>query len=128
MFARSFDERGKTEEALRYYGTVYAGYTGYLGISAPSVKRVLEIMWERNAAVGEQIGSGEKAVILKKKDRQSAYEIGSTYIKSTAHIRETNKKLSDEDKAVWDKVAALAKKYEESGDVKTLEEIKKEKK
>ena len=128
MFARSFDERGKSEEALRYYGTVYAGYTGYLGISAPSVKRVLEIMWERDSAVGDQIGSGEKAITLKKKDRQSAYEIGSTYIRSTAHLRETNKKLSDEDKAVWDQVAALAKEYEDSGDVKTLEEIEKEKK
>ena len=129
LYANSFDKRGLLEDALANYGLVYARYTGYIAISAPSVKRVLEIMWDRNLAAGSKVGSGDKAITLKKGDRQSAYEeIGSKYISSTRRIYETNKNITDDEKSLWKDVADLVQEYENSGDVKTLAQIKEEKK
>ncbi len=127
LFAKSYDERNMTEDALANYGAVYARYTGYISISAPSVKRVMEIMWDRNLEPGAQVGQGDKAIILKKSDRQTAYEeIGSKYIRSTQRIRETNKKITEAEIKIWDDVASLVKEYETSGQVKTMAEIEKE--
>ena len=127
LYAKSFDKRGKLEDALANYGLVYARYTGFIAISAPSVKRVMEIMWDRGLNEGDKVGAGDKAITLDKSDRQSAYEdIGSKYISSTTRIRQTNKNITDEEIKLWDKVAALVKEYETSGQVKTLAEIKKE--
>ena len=127
LFAKSYDERNLTEDALANYGSVYARYTGYIAISAPSVKRVMEIMWDRNLEAGAQIGSGDKAITLQKKDRQAAYEdVGSKYIRSTRRIRETNKKITDAEIAMWDDVADLVKEYETSGQVKTMAQIEEE--
>jgi len=128
LFAQSFDKRNMVNDALFQYGMVYSRYTGFLAISAPAVKRVMEIMWDRNLEVGDTVGDGDKKITLKKTDRQSAYEtIGSKYISSTRRIRETNKNVSDAEKALWDEVADLVKEYESTGQVKTMEEVKKEK-
>ncbi|NWK57103.1 tetratricopeptide repeat protein [Verrucomicrobiaceae bacterium N1E253] len=127
LFAVSFDKRNMTEDALAYYGMVYSRYTGYLTISAPSVKRVMEIMWNRDLKKGAMVGKGDEAKPLTIDDRQAAYsEIGWKYIASTRRIREENKKVTDEEKALWDEVAALVKEYESSGLVKTVEELKAE--
>ena len=127
LFALSFDKRKKYEDALGHYGAVYSRYTGYLEVSAPSMKRVLEIMWERNHPIGHTITKGERSVVLKKSDRQKAYEdIGSRYLRQTGKIRKDNREVSEEAKKMWDEVAAVVKKFENSGEVKTLAEIKKE--
>lgn len=127
LYAQSFDKRNMVNDALFQYGMVYSRYTGFIAISAPAVKRVMELMWERNLEVGATVGDGAKAITLTKSDRQSAYEtIGSKYINSTRRIRETNKNMTDAEKAVWDDVAALVKEFESTGQVKTMEEIKKE--
>ena len=129
LYAKSFDKRGKLEDALVNYGLVYARYTGFIAISAPSVKRVMEIMWDRGLEVGEKVGAGDKAITLDKSDRQAAYEvIGSKYLSSTSRIRNGNKNISDEEIRLWDKVASLVKEYESSGQVKTLEQISAERK
>jgi tetratricopeptide (TPR) repeat protein len=123
LYAKSFDERKKLEDALGNYSMVYSRYTGYIAISAPSVKRVMEILWERDLPAGAKVGE----MTLKVGDRQNAYSgIGAKYIASTRRIRETNKKLTDSEAAAWDEVAALVKKYENSGLVKTLEQLKEE--
>ena len=123
LYAHSFDKRNKENDALFYYGMVYARYPGFIRISAPSVKRVMEILWDRNLAAGDKVADKE----LKKGDRQSAYsEIGFKYIRSTRKIRENNPDMSDEEKEIWDEVAALVKEYEGSGQVKTWEELEKE--
>lgn len=127
LFALSFDKRNMKEDALFNYGQVARTNTGYLTVSAPATKRMLEIMWERNYPAGKVIGAGEKKITLEKSDRQSAYEeIGSRYLKRTSKIRKSNPKITEKEKEVWDDVAALVKKYEKSGSVKTLEQIKKE--
>lgn len=127
LFAVSFDKRGMNEDALFYYGNVYNRYRGFILISAPSVHRVMEIMWERNMKAGEQIGAGEKAIILEMDDRQTCYQkIGWPYINGTKRIRETNPDMTDEEKALWDSLAALVKKYETSGLIKTMEQVREE--
>ena len=127
LFALSFDKRKKYEDALSNYAQVGSRYTGYLEVSAPSMKRVLEIMWERNHPIGHTITKGERSVVLKKSDRQKAYEdIGSRYLRQTGKIRKDNREVSEEAKKMWDEVAAVVKKFENSGEVKTLAEIKKE--
>lgn len=127
LVALSFDKRKMTEDALRNYSLLSSRYTGYLRVSAPSVKRVLEILWKRNYPVGKVVGKGDKKKSLKKSDRQSAYEdIGSRYLAQTSEIRSKNPDITNEDKKVWDEISALVKKYENSGKVKTLKEIKAE--
>jgi len=127
IYAKSFDKRNMTNDALFYYGMVYSSYTGYISISAPSVKRVMEIMWDRNLEAGAAVGQGDKKITLKTGDRQAAYEkIGSKYVRSTRRIRDENKNISDAEKALWDDVAALVKEYETSGQVKTMAQIEEE--
>lgn len=127
LFAVSYDKRGKLEDALLYYGMVYSRYRGNMLISAPSVQRVLEIMWDRNLKAGDAIGEGDKKIILDMDDRQSCYqEIGWKYIEGTRPIRETHPDMTDEEKELWDSVAALVKKYETSGLIKTMEQVRAE--
>lgn len=127
LFAVSFDRRNMTEDALAYYGAVFARYMGYVKISAPSTKRVMEILWDRNLAKGDTVGSGDKEQTLKKGDRQAAYEdVGWKYVAATRRIRETNKDMTDTEKEIWDEVAALVKEYESSGQVKTMDQIRAE--
>lgn len=127
LFALSLDKRNMVNDALFYYGMVYNRYRGFIRISAPAVKRILEIMWDRNLAAGEKIGEGDKERVLKIGDRQSAYqEIGWPYISSTRRIRETQKEMTDTEKEIWDEVAALVKEYEVSGQVKNMEQVRAE--
>lgn len=127
LFAKSYDKRKMVNDALVNYSMVYARYPGYIAISAPSVKRVMEMMWDRDLPKGAMIGDGPKAIKLTEGDRQNAYSgIGWKYIASTTRIRETNAKLSDFEIQEWDAVAALVKQYENSGVVKTVEQLKEE--
>jgi tetratricopeptide (TPR) repeat protein len=127
LFAVSYDKRGMNEDALFNYGNVYNRYRGFILISAPSVQRVMEIMWERNMKAGEQVGTGDKARIVEMDDRQTCYQkIGWPYVNGTMRIRENNPDMTDEEKDLWDAVAALVKKYETSGLIKTMEQVREE--
>ncbi|MBT8037633.1 MAG: hypothetical protein KJO21_08825 [Verrucomicrobiae bacterium] len=127
IFAKSFDNRDMANDALFYYGMVYNRYRGFIRISGPSVKRIIEIMWDRNLAAGDTIGQGDKERVLKIGDRQAAYQkIGWPYVTSTKKIRETNKDMTEEEKEIWDEVAALVQQYETSGQVKTMEQVREE--
>lgn len=127
LFALSFDERKRYNDALFYYGMVYNRYRGFIQISAPSVKRILEIMWDRNLNEGDKVGEGDKAIVLNMNDRQACYQlIGWPYVEGTKKIRETNPDMTDEEKEMWDEVAALVRKYETSGQIKTMEQVRAE--
>ncbi|MGB0774702.1 MAG: hypothetical protein ACPGUY_02575, partial [Akkermansiaceae bacterium] len=126
-YAVSFDKRKKENDALFYYAMVYSRYPGYITISAPSVKRVMEMMWARDLDKGATVKNGDTSITLKESDRQNAYSgIGARYVRMTSKIRETSNKISDKEKALWDEVKALVDEYEKSGHVKTLEQLKKE--
>ncbi|MCP5536679.1 MAG: tetratricopeptide repeat protein [Akkermansiaceae bacterium] len=127
LFALSFDKRGNENDALFYYGMVYNRYRGFIRISAPSVKRILEIMWDRNLAAGQTVGVGDKEITLEMADRQACYQkIGWPYITGTRRIRETNPDMTDAEKEIWDEVAALVKQYETSGQIKTMDQVRAE--
>ncbi len=127
LFAVSFDKRNMNQDALFYYGNVYNRYRGFILISAPSVQRVMEIMWESDKKAGEQVVVGDKTQTLKMDERQTCYQkIGIPFINGTRPIRETNKDITDEEKALWDSLAALVKKYENSGLIKTMEQVRAE--
>lgn len=127
LFAVSFDKRGNENDALFYYGSVYNRYRGFIRISAPSVKRILEIMWDRNLSKGQTVGTGKKEVELRMDDRQACYQlIGWPYITGTRRIRETNQDMTAEEKEIWDEVAAIVKEYETSGQVKTMDQVRAE--
>ncbi|MEJ6572035.1 MAG: tetratricopeptide repeat protein [Akkermansiaceae bacterium] len=127
LFALSFDKRGNENDALFYYGSVYNRYRGFIRISAPSVKRILEIMWDRNLTKGQTVGTGKKEVELKMDDRQACYQlIGWPYVTGTRRIRETNQDMTSAEKEIWDEVAALVKEYETSGQVKTMDQVRAE--
>ena len=115
------------EDALCYYGMVYNRYRGFILISAPSVQRVMELMWDRNLKAGQQVGVGDKQITLEMDDRQACYQlIGWPYVNGTRRIREENPDMSDEEKDLWDAVQALVTKYETSGQIKTMEQVKAE--
>jgi len=60
-------------------------------------------------------------------DRQQAYQkIGYAFIASTKKIRENSKEITEAEKIALDDVNALVMKYERSGQVKTMEQVKEE--
>ncbi|MDA0766245.1 MAG: tetratricopeptide repeat protein [Verrucomicrobia bacterium] len=115
LLAQSYDERGMSEDALRAYNNVYAAYAGHILVSAPAVKRVMEITWKR----------GNTAAPPEKSDQQVAYEFGWGYIDSTRRIV---LQMTKEEKALWEAVEVLVQQYEDDPGTKKMEDIIKEKK
>ena len=115
FLARSYDERGELESALQSYIQAWAAYTGYIEVSAPAAKRILEITWDRN----------NPAEPPKKSDRQTAYEFGWNYIDGTKHIRAGND-IKEEEKEAWDEVEALVQEYENAPAIINMEILKKQ--
>jgi tetratricopeptide (TPR) repeat protein len=114
LLAQSFDQRGMNEDALAMYGKVWGAHMGNIAISAPAIKRNMEIAWDRNKpAAGNQPA-----------DRQGAYTTGATYIQLTGRFKD---KMSDADLELWQEVEKLVKTYEANPDIKSLEDLKKEK-
>lgn len=123
LYAVSFDKRNKLNDALVFYSMVYSRYKGFIRISAPATKRVMEILWERNLNKGDKVGDKTLEVA----DRQAAYsDIGYKYTLATRKIRENNADITDAEKEAWDEVQALVKEYESSGQVKTWEKLEEE--
>jgi len=84
---------------------------GKVKYSAPACKLVMELTWERN-----QRKNG-------KSDRQVAYEFGRSYYLSLAKVMQEKADLIPADeKAAYEAVGALYKKYEVSGFVKKVPE------
>jgi len=107
--ALSYDKMGKKEDALANYVGVYGASLPFIEISAPSVARMMELYWERNKAA---ITRGDRKVIPG--DRQAAYNHGWGYIDIT---KRNLKKFTKADRSKWEKVQALVKEYEQSGEI-----------
>ncbi len=82
----------------------------------------MELLWDRNNPAGVPVG-GARKIVLKKTDRQAAYDLGHQYVQSTQRIRKTNPKVTDEEKRSWDAMEKLVKKYEGSGQIETMEKL-----
>lgn len=123
LFAKSFDKRKLYEDALANYGNIAVRYRGYIKLSAPSVKRILEIMWDRNLPKGAKVNGKS----LSMSDRQAAYQtIGYPYIKGAQNMIKASKEVSDEDKALILEVDKLIKRFESSGSIKNMDQVRAE--
>ena len=105
FLSQSYDKRNMREDAIVAYNNTWASYTGLIRISAPSMKRVMELVWERN--------NGD--------DHQQAYEIGYKFRKSTEHLLE---QMKDEERELWESVRDLVERYEGHSSVTKIVEEK----
>lgn len=119
LLAQSYDERGEINDAIAMYSKVWGAYMGYVKISAPAMKRWMELSWQRNLA--ERTDGGKLVV----GDRQGAYNGGANYIEATTRP-EFQSKMTDDDKALWKEVDTLVKKFEADPSIKSLAQQKKE--
>lgn len=115
LLAQSFDERNMVDDALAMYVKVWSTHMGNIAISAPAMKRWMQISWDRNKPSNDHRVPG---------DRQGAYEGGARYIELTGRFKD---KMTEEDLASWKEIEQLVKTYEANPDIKSVEEIKKEK-
>jgi tetratricopeptide (TPR) repeat protein len=113
LLAQAYDKQAMVEDAIAAYTNVWAGYAGYIEISAPAVKRIMELTWKR----------GRPAVGTKKADQQVAYEFGWNYIDSTRRIFS---RMTEKEQKMWTEVEELVKLYETDPTVKDMETVKKE--
>jgi tetratricopeptide (TPR) repeat protein len=111
VLAQAYDNLGETENALITYFQVYSSYRGLLKVSAPSLKRYMELLWERNQPAGERTPA----------DRQFAYETGAKFLKATAGIL-SNAKVPEDEKDLWKDVQSLVRVYEANPGVEALSE------
>jgi tetratricopeptide (TPR) repeat protein len=117
LLAKSYDERGEINDAIAMYVKVWSAHMGFVKISAPAIKRWMELSWQRNlpARPDQNVEA----------DRQGAYNGGAKFIEATLRP-EFQSKMTEEDKTLWKEVEVLVKKYEADPSVKSLAKQKKE--
>ncbi len=108
LLAQSYDKRSMREDALVSYGQVFGAFTGQIEVSAPAVKRIMEITWARNQA----------------DDHQVSYEVGYKYIASTKQL---NSQMKPHEVKLWEEVATLVQDYEDHSSVEKIVEEEKKK-
>lgn len=114
--AKSFEERGMTEDAMAMYSKVWSGNSmGNIRFSAPAMIRWMRLVWDRNKKSSDPATPS---------DRQGAYEAGAKYIEATGRFKD---KMTDDDLALWQEVEKLVKTYEADASIKSMEQIKREK-
>jgi hypothetical protein len=99
------------------YVKVWSAHMGFVKISAPAIKRWMELSWQRN--LPSRPDQNVEA------DRQGAYNGGAKFIEATLRP-EFQSKMTEEDKTLWKEVEVLVKKYEADPSVKSLAKQKKE--
>ncbi len=115
MLAESFDKRNLTDDAIAMYVKVFSAHMGYIKISAPAIKRWMELSYKRNkASTGPNVAS----------DRQGAYQRGYQFLELTGRFKD---KMTPEEVKLWQSVQKLTDQYEADPNVKSMEEILKEK-
>ena len=115
LLARTFDERKMVDDAIAMYVKVWSAHMGNIKISAPAMKRWMELSWQRNK---------ESADPATPSDRQGAYEGGARYIELTGRFKD---KMIESDLKLWQEVEALVKTYEANPKIKSMAQIKAEK-
>jgi hypothetical protein len=98
---------------------VWSANMGFVKVSAPAIKRWMELSWQRN--LGSRTEGGKPV----EGDRQGAYNGGANYILATTRP-EFQSKMTEDDKVLWKEVDTLVKKYESDPSIKSLAQQKKE--
>ncbi len=114
MLAQTFEKRGMIDDAIAMYVKVWSAHMGYVRVSAPAIKRWMELSYDRNKK------STEPGVVS---DRQGAYNGGWRFIDLTGRFKD---KLEEDDLALWKEVEDLVAKYVADPNVKSMEQLKKE--
>jgi tetratricopeptide (TPR) repeat protein len=115
MLAETFDKRNMVDDAIAMYVKVFSAHMGYIKISAPAIARWMELSHKRNkASTGPNVAS----------DRQGAYQRGYQFLELTGRFKE---KMTPEEVKLWERVQKLTDQYEADPNVKSMEEILKEK-
>lgn len=115
ILAKTFDDRKMVDDAIAMYGKIYGSNAGRIRISAPAVTRWMELLWARNQK------SSDPAI---PSDRQGAYVGGAKYIESTKGFKD---KMTEDDLKLWLEVERLVETYVANPEIKSLEELKREK-
>lgn len=111
LLAQAYDNQAMVEDAIAAYTNVWAGYAGFIEISAPAVKRIMELTWLR----------GRPAVAPRKSDQQIAYEFGWNYVDSTRRILS---RMTEDEKKLWTEVEELVARFETDPTVTDMKTIK----
>lgn len=115
MLAESFEKRNMNDDAISMYVKVWSAHMGYILISAPSVEKWMTLSHKRN-----RISSDPNIP----SDRQGAYEGGYRFLDLTGRFKD---KMSPEEVKLWERVQKLTDQYEADPNVKSMEEVLKEK-
>jgi hypothetical protein len=115
LLAKSFEERKMEDDAISMYVKVWSAHMGNIKVSGPAMLSWMQISWDRNKPSTQPGTPG---------DRQGAYEGGAKYLELTGRFKD---KMVETDRELWNEVEKLVKTYEANPDIKSMEEIKKEK-
>ncbi|MGJ8672945.1 tetratricopeptide repeat protein [Rubritalea sp.] len=114
ILAESYDAKKEYKNAIKYYVIVSNGKDAVVAI--PAKDRATELMWDHGV---EQAGRSRM---------QAAYEVAAIYIKFSRDWFEKNKsEIPTAAREAWLNIEARVKKWESSGQIKTLEQIAAEK-
>jgi len=117
ILARTYDKKGMINDALAMYVKIWSAHMGYLAVSAPAMKRWMELMWDRNAPAANENS---------KSDRQAAYEAGFVFIEATGR-KEFFKQMSAEELDLRAEVKRLVDTYEHTPGIKSMAQVRAEK-
>lgn len=99
MLAESFDRADKKNDAISMYLKVWSAFLGEIRVSAPAMKRWMELNWALNRPA-----AGDSPA-----DRQGAYNGGKQYIMQTERLKGN---MTPAELAIWEEVEALVRTYE----------------
>jgi tetratricopeptide (TPR) repeat protein len=98
MLAETFDRANNKPDAIVMYMKVWSAYIGEIRVSAPAMKRWMELNWEQNRPAPPNGVS----------DRQGAYNGGKEYIANTERLKHN---MTPAELAAWEAVEALVRTY-----------------
>ena len=107
LWAEANDKAGNVDNALTGYGRVNANFMGAIRHSAPSVKRLMELYYQRN---------NPKPDLDKPSDKLMAYNTGKNYIRLTQPLFE---KMTVEERGLWRQVEELVSKYDADAEIQS---------
>lgn len=100
--AEACDGLGDLDGAAAAYVKVWSAYLGRIGVSAPAIRRWMEILWQRNLP-----GRPEEGI---QSDRQGAYNGGANYLEATSR-QGVQTRMTQAEKDQWQQVARLVATY-----------------